>query len=124
VMEINSDLRADYAIYIEKDIKKGLEIKKAGMPAGWPDTRDLFYMFAKWCLNRKINLDEAETFARKTLTQVQPGHYRALAYRTLSEILEANNKIDEAIEAMTAATQHDPGNEYYHTELERLQSLK
>jgi len=38
-------------------------------------TGNLYYMFAKWCLIRKINLGEAEMFARKTLPQVQPGRF-------------------------------------------------
>jgi len=118
----NVDLLADYALYIRKDISKAIEIKKAGMPAGWQDSRDLYYMFAKWCLIRKINLGEAEMFARKTLPQVQPGRFRARAYSTLAEILEANNKIDQAIEAIKNAASHDPDNEYYQEELERLES--
>lgn len=116
----NYDLRADYAIYQDKDIERGLTIKKSGLPPGWETDRDQFYMFANWCLLRKINLDEAEMYARKTLTQVQPGKYRARAFNTLAEILEANNKIDEAIEAREAAVQQDPDNAYYKTELDRL----
>jgi len=116
----NYDLRADYAIYLDKDIKRGLSIKKSGLPLGWESDRDQFYMFAKWCLLRKVNLDEAEMYARKTLTQVQPGTYRARAYNTLAEILEADNKIDEAIEARKAAVEQDPDNAYYKTELDRL----
>lgn len=118
----NVDLRADYALYIGKDIQKAIDIKKSGMTPGWQDSRDLYYMFAKWCLIRKINLNEAEIFARKTLTQVQPGRFRARAYNTLAEILEANNKIDQAKEALKNAVSHDPDNEYYQKELERLES--
>ncbi len=118
----NVDLRADYALYISKDVQKAIDIKKSGMTPGWQDTRDMYYMFAKWCLIRKINLDEAERFASKTLTQVQPGRFSARAYSTLAEILEANKKIDQAKEAMRNAASHDSENDYYQKELERLQS--
>jgi tetratricopeptide (TPR) repeat protein len=122
-MQIQSagvELRADYAIYIEKNIDKGIAIKKSAMPQGWQDDRDQFYMFTKWCLIRKVNLAEAEMFARKTLTQVEPGRFRARAYSTLAEILEASKKIDQAIEALKAAVEHDPENDYYKKELKRL----
>ncbi|MCP4703536.1 MAG: hypothetical protein GY865_02920, partial [candidate division Zixibacteria bacterium] len=118
----NIDLQADYTLYIEDDVQKAIRIKKSVMPQGWQSDRDTYYMFAKWCLIRKINLDEAEMFARKTLTQVHPGKFRARAYGTLSEILEVNNKIDRATEAMKNAVSHDPENEYYQKELERLES--
>ncbi len=117
---INAELRADYAIYIEKNIDKGIAVKKAAMPQGWQDNRDQSYMFAKWCLIRKINLAEAEMFARKTLVQVEPGRFRARVYGTLAEILEASKKVDQAIEALKAAVEHDPDNDFYQEELERL----
>lgn len=119
----NVDLRADHALYISKDPQKAVAIKKAGMPAGWQNARDKYYMFAKWCLIRKINLNEAEKFARKTLPQVEPGRFRARAYNTLAEILEAGNQIDKAKEAMKNASSHDPDNEYYQKELERLEDI-
>lgn len=119
----NVDLRADYALYIGKDNQKAVAVKKDGMPPGWKDDRDSYYQFAKWCLIRKINLDEAEVFGRKTLSQVQPGRFRARAYNTLAEILEANNKIDKAKEALKNAVSHDPDNEYYQKELARVQNL-
>ncbi len=118
----NIDLQADYALYIEKDVQKAIGIKKTTMARGWQDNRDAYYMFAKWCLIRKINLDEAEMFVRKTLPQVQPGKYRARVFTTLAEILEANNKIDGALEARKNAVAHDPENDYYQKELERLGS--
>jgi tetratricopeptide (TPR) repeat protein len=122
IQAANIDLQADYTLYIEKDVQKAIGIKKRTMALGWQDNRDAYYMFAKWCLIRKINLDEAEMYARKTLPEVQPGKYRARVYTTLAEILEANNKIDGALEARKNAVAHDPENDYYQEELERLES--
>lgn len=120
IQAANIDLQADYALYIEKDTAKAIGIKKTSLGKGWQDKRDSYYMFAKWCLIRKINLEEAEMFARKTLPQVHPGKYRARVYTTLAEILEAGNKIDGALEARKNAVAHDPDNDYYQKELERL----
>jgi len=116
----NALLRADYALYIEKDTARALEIKKTSLGTGWEEDRDRFYNYAKWCLEREINLAEAEDYARKVINLVYPGKFRARAYNTVAEICYARGNTDEAIRIINLAIDEDPDNRLYHNQLKRF----
>jgi tetratricopeptide (TPR) repeat protein len=118
----HESIRADYTLYVEKDTAKAVEIKKASMDQGWENDRDKFYAFAKWCLERRINLDEAEMYVRKTVNLVYPGKYRAKVYNTLADIYDAMGSTDEAIKFIQMAIEQDSANEYYPEKLERFKN--
>lgn len=119
--ETYTGLRADYALYITGDTSRAISIKKSSMDPGWDQNRDQFYMFAKWCLIRKINLAEAEMYVRKAVDLVYPGKYRARVYSTLADILEAEGKIEEAVNTVNMAIEQDRENDYYPEQLKRIQ---
>jgi len=114
------NLMADYTLYIQNDTTRALNIKKASLGPDWENQRDKFYLFAKWCLDRKINLDEALLYARRTIELTQPGQYRAKAYATVGEILLARGEQDEAVRMLLQAQQQDPDNETYQKRLEEI----
>ncbi len=114
-------LKADYALCIENDTTEATNIKKATMGPGWGDQRDLFYEYSKWCLEREINLAEAEMYARKTINLVYPGMYRARVLGTVAEICEARGNYKEAIWNARQAISEDPDNLLYQNLLKRFQ---
>jgi len=114
-------LKADYALCIENDTLKATDIKKAAMGSGWEEQRDLFYEYSKWCLERKINLAEAEMYARKAINLVYPGMYRARVLGTVAEICEARGNYKEAIWNARQAISEDPDNLLYQNLLKRFQ---
>jgi len=117
----NELLKADYALCITGDTLKAVYIKKASMSPGWENQRDVFYEYSKWCLERLINLAEAEAYARKAINLVNPGMYRARVLGTVAEICEARGNIDEAIRLAEWAINEDPDNLLFQNLLKRFQ---
>jgi hypothetical protein len=111
---------AEYALYVDLDTTEALRIKKASMGDGWENERDKFFAFAKWCLERKINLEEAEMYARRTINLVYPGRIRAMVLSKTAEICEARGKISEAIGLVEMAIEQEPDNRFYPNQLEKL----
>ena len=118
--EKHENFRADSALYIRKDTALCLEIKKASMGDNWINERDKFYMFSKWCLDREINLEEAEIHARRAIDLVYPGKYRARVYNTVAEICYARGDINEAISMIFLAAKEDPDNILYRNQAKRF----
>jgi len=116
----HDNLRADYALYIKTDTALCLEIKKTSMGENWGDQRDKFYSFAKWCLDREINLEEAEIHARRTIDMVYPGKYRAKVLNTVAEICFARGDREEAIKMISLAIDQNPDDIFYRTQAERF----
>lgn len=114
-------MRADYSLYVDLDTAEALRIKKASMGDGWENERDTFFAFAKWCLERKINLGEAEMYARRTVDLVYPGRIRAMVLSKTAEICEARGKISDAIGLVEMAIEQEPDNRFYPSQLEDLQ---
>ena len=116
----NALLKADYTLYIEKDLVKATQIKKASLGSGWENDRDKFYEYAKWCLEREINLEEAEMYARKAINLVYPGKYRARVLGTVADICFARGNKDEAIRVINQAIAEDPDDLLYQNQLKRF----
>jgi len=118
--DANSLLRSEYALQIDADTTKAIAIKKQSMGEGWQGDRDVAFAFAKWCLERRVNLDEAEAIARKTVDLVYPGVYRARVLSTLAEILDAQGRTKEAMAKVVLAIEQSPDDPYYMNQLKRL----
>jgi hypothetical protein len=101
-----------------------VEIRKTSLGTGWENNPEKFFNFAKWCLERKIDLEEAETFARQAVDWASSDKLKVSVYNTLAGICEIRRKLDDAIRAMQIATGQDPSNEKYATELDRLTAKK
>jgi tetratricopeptide (TPR) repeat protein len=117
-------LLADYKLYIEDDTTLATKIKKITLGQGWEEDRDKFYDYAQWCLEREINLEEAELYARKAINLVYPGMYRARVLNTVADICFARGKVEEAIKMINAAIDEDPDNRLYQNQLIRFQDAK
>jgi tetratricopeptide (TPR) repeat protein len=118
-----SELKADYALHVSADTTTALRLKKESLGAGWEKDRDKFYAFANWCLERKIDLEEAEEYARKTVNLVYPGRIRAMVLNTLAEICAARGHTEEAVKIIKLAIDQEPRNEFYSGQLEKFQKM-
>lgn len=114
--EMHELLKADYALQVENDTAKAVSIKKASMGTDWMNERDKFYEFSRWCLEREINMEEAETFARRAVDLVYPGKYRAKVLNTVAEICYARGNNAEAVRIIKLAVEQEPENEFYRTQ--------
>jgi tetratricopeptide (TPR) repeat protein len=106
-------LLIEYALQVENDTTKAINMKKQGLGADWTNNPEKFYNYSKWCLERKVALAEAETLARKALGYAKEGEFKGQVYNTLAEICFARDKLEEAIKLMDLAIEQDPGNAAY-----------
>ncbi|MBU1317678.1 MAG: thioredoxin family protein [candidate division Zixibacteria bacterium] len=114
-------IKADYALHIDHDTSLALDICRESLGEGWENDRDQAFLFAKWCLERKINLAEAEAYARRTVEVVQPGHIKAMVAYTVAEICEERGNLPEAVEFAKIAAAEDTESDYYQKQFTRLQ---
>jgi len=113
----------DRIICIENDTLKALEIKKNELGEGWEGNPDKFYGFSKWCLERKINLDEAQIYAETAVRMSNPGKGKAQVLETLADILVAKDDTEGAIAILEQAEFEDPNNDKYSRKIEKLQGI-
>ncbi len=112
-----ADFEADLALYGKSDTTSALRIKKTSLGAGWENNPDKYYRFADWCLERKINLVEAESLARKAMNKSQPGKFKGKILNTLGQICYERGNIDEAVSMIQQAVNEDPANDDYFKRL-------
>jgi len=120
--DLHTTLIADQALYVKKDTAGAISIKKESLGSDWENIPQKFYSFAKWCLERNIDLDEAENFASKAIEGSTEGKFRASILVTLADIYKARGKNTEAINTMELAILQDPQNSYYKTKLTEIQT--
>jgi tetratricopeptide (TPR) repeat protein len=111
---------ADYALYVDGDTAGAVRIKKSAMGAGWQSDPERYYDYAKWCLERKIMLDEAEYYAREAGKRSHAGEFRAKVLNTLAEVLYERGNNAEAIRIIEMAIEEDPGKELYEKQLRKF----
>jgi tetratricopeptide (TPR) repeat protein len=114
--------QADYALYVSVDTAKSIRLKKQSLGPDWENRKDRYYDFARWCLERNINLEQAESYAWKTARQTSAGDYGASVLNTLAGILHAQGKSKEAVNIITKAIEQAPDNDYYKEQLELFRS--
>jgi tetratricopeptide (TPR) repeat protein len=114
-------LVAEHALQIAHDTAKAIEIKELSMGHGWESSPDKFYEYARWCLERRINLGQAEYFARMAVTACPAGEQKAMVLNVLAEIYDARGNYQGAVEATQMAIQNHPENPFYQTQLEKFQ---
>jgi len=117
----NALLKSEYALYIDKDTTRAIEIKKSTMSPGWENSPEEFYGFSRWCLERKIDLEQAERFTRQAVQLASPGEFKGKVLSTLASICDARGNHQEAIKQIRLAIAEDPHNSHYTERLEEWQ---
>ncbi len=115
-------LLADYALHFSHDTAAAMKIKLSSYGDNWQNDPISCYQFARWCLDRRINLEQAEQLARFSVSGIKEGYYRGQVYSMIAEICYNRGKIGEAREMLQAAIQQDPENDYYWDMLEQYQT--
>lgn len=114
--------QADYELYVNRDTVEAVRIKKTSMGDNWLSNPEKYYGFAKWGLERKIILEEAEHYAREALKRAYAGEFRGKVLNTLAEICYARGNLAEAIRTMELAIEQDPDKNSYKEKLERFRT--
>ncbi len=114
-----ADFEADLALYIDLDIEKAIAIKKKYMGLGWRMDPKLYFPFANWCLDRKINLKAAEKYAREASVDATGGQFRGFVFNVIAELCYEQGKIDEATANIRKALNEDPNNKDFKANLKK-----
>lgn len=114
-------LVAEHALQIAHDTAKAIQIKELSMGSGWDKNPDKFYEYARWCLERKVDLGQAEYFARMAVSACPDGEQKASVLNVLAEIYAARENYQGAVEATKMAIENHPENPFYQKQLDKFQ---
>ena len=123
VQKARNYLMPDYALHVEKNTDKAVQLKKDAMPEDWMEQANLLNNFAWWCFENEINLHEAEVMARKGVELAESGTTKANVLDTLAEICNLKGDCGDALEIMQLAVAEAPDNEYFRQQLKRFEEL-
>lgn len=117
-----TNISISYALHIQKDMEKAVNLKRESMPDGWQDNASDLNEFSWWCFENKVNLIEAEKMAYKGIKLANSGREKAMLLDTCAEIVFLNGKKEEAAALIEKAIKEDPSSEYYKKQLSRFKS--
>jgi tetratricopeptide (TPR) repeat protein len=117
-----NNIRIAHALYIDKDDKKAVELKKGTMDEGWQDNAGDLNDFSWWCFENKINLEEAEKLGRRGIKIATTGRNKAMIIDTLAELVNLRGNPQEAVALMEEAMKEDPESGYYKKQIEKFKS--
>lgn len=115
--EKHANFLADQALHVDFDTTRAVMLKKTGLQPGWQNNPQECYGFARWCLEREINLPEAESMCRRAAQAVPDQKAKAQVYGKLGEILAAQAKYGDAVDALLISVENDPTRDLYHNQL-------
>jgi thiol-disulfide isomerase/thioredoxin len=121
VARYRSFYAADYALFVEKDAKRAIEVRRASMPEGWKEDSTQLNNFAWWCFENQLNLDEAYELARRGVDLADAGTMKANVLDTLAEICTLRGDCDEAVTLIHLAMAEDPENPYFQEQARRFE---
>jgi len=124
MIKANNQLKIDFALYVRKDTAEAIKIKKETLGPNWENNPDKFYSFSKWCLDRKVNLEEAERYVRRAESMAEPGEFKAGVLSVLADICYCRGKTDEAIKYINIVIAQDADKDKYKQQLKKYQESK
>jgi tetratricopeptide (TPR) repeat protein len=117
----HNKIMVDYYLYAKNDTGAAISQKKANMPKNWHKDAGNLNEFAWWCFENKINLQEAEAFARQAVSLAEPGETKAMILDTAAEICFARGNKTDAIKFAKMAVDQAPDNKYYPKQVQKFE---
>ncbi len=115
-----SELEIEHALHVGHDRARALALKRASLGEGWRDDAGALNEFAWWCFESRVNLKEAEVFARRSAALAADGAGRAAALDTAAEIRAARGDPRGALDLAREAAAADPDREQYRKQVDRF----
>jgi tetratricopeptide (TPR) repeat protein len=113
-------LRPLYALYVEGDEGKAIELKKQSMDAGWEEDASGLNSYAWWCFQHRLDLANAEQLARKGVDLAEDPSRRANILDTVAELVNARGDRQGAVALIQQAVELNPESEYLQAQLARF----
>lgn len=123
LLEFRAGMQVNYALVVEGNVDKALNLKRKCMPAAWTEDAMQLNSFAWWCFENNVNLAEADQLARKGAELAPDGKKKAMVLDTVAEICNARGSCNSALEWIQLALAEDPENQYYKDQFERFQEI-
>ena len=120
-LEYNHVFQADLLLYDSHDTAGAIQLRKSSYGGKIDTDPATFSAFAKWCLDRRINLAEARQYAQVCADRAQPGPFKAQNLNTLAEICFQGGDKVAAISYIELAMAQDPDNDAYAKQWDRFQ---
>lgn len=124
ITEYHYLIKADYELYITHDTSGAISLMKVSMGEEWQKDPGKYYIYGKWCFDRRINLPDAEKYVRIACQKASEGIFRAKHLSLLAEICYAQGDAAEAIKQLNLAIENDPDNDTYQSRLEQFEEIQ
>jgi len=121
--DLAKEERIRRALLVDKTGSHAARIKKETYPDGWKEDPLLLNSYAWWCFENRVNLEEAEAFARRAVDRIGPGEEQANIMDTLAEIRHARGDTEDALHWIERALQVNPRSRYLRSQRERFREL-
>jgi tetratricopeptide (TPR) repeat protein len=108
------------ALLVKGDRELALSLVREDLPEGWEEDPGRLNGFAWWCFENEINLEEAETLARKGAELAEDDAEKAQILDTVAEIAHLRGNQAEAVALIQQAIDLDPDSEHYGEQLDRF----
>jgi tetratricopeptide (TPR) repeat protein len=114
---------AEYALIVEQDPGKALELKRASFPEGWRSDPDALNEFAWWCFENRIDVEEAVELSRRSIELSQPGPEQANYLDTLAELVNLQGDPKGALDLIDQALQMNPESRYLKNQQAKFRDI-
>lgn len=109
------------SLHIDGDGERAVELKRASLSEGWEEDAGELNSFAWWCFENELNIEEAESLARRGAELAEDGSERAMILDTVAELCFLRGDCDEAVSQIAAAIEADPDRDYYQEQKTRFE---
>jgi len=123
VPDMVGEYQALYRLHVGKDPSAAVAAMKETLPKDWQEKAEALNRFAWWCFENRVNLDEAETMAKKGAGLAEAGKSKAMILDTWAEIANAKGDPGRAVQIMEKAVAQEPDNDYYQKQVDRFKKL-
>lgn len=123
VLENRVHLEIDYALIVEKDNEKALNLFRSTFDEGWMENANKLNNFAWWCFENDVNLEEALELALKGVELADSGPAQANILDTAAEICYKLDNCEQAVEHMRRAIELDPDKQYFKDQLVHFEKV-
>jgi tetratricopeptide (TPR) repeat protein len=107
----------EQALRVTGDKNRAVELKRETYPEGWEEDAEALNSFAWWCFENKVNLEEAETLARRGVDLASDDDEKAMILDTLAEIVFLRGDAEGATTLIRDAMALSPDSDYYKEQL-------
>jgi len=120
-LQTRSKMMPSYALHVEKNEKKAVELKKANMAEGWMNDAGQINNYAWWAFENGVDTKNALKMAMKGVELAPPGKEKAMILDTAAELCNSLEDCARSVELTQMAMAEDPESEFYKEQLVRFQ---